>query len=554
MRLYELAGVLGIPNRELLGRVRTLGIAVNNHMSSLSDADVVAIRQSVGLRRDDGPRPPSPAQPAIFRRRASGDLFAPRMGNPLAPPAQEVLLSARVHLLHVLAAKAHALAGEAGEAAPLTLRELAYRCTELRDRHGNPQAVLVEYSPEESRHALAKIKDLDLVGDTSWQAGAIGAAVVDTLASLSAPLAGALQAGQLFQVVGTPTIVQGLNSGALALMTTADGMLGTVVSTSTNKIAGQARFATASLAPVLVPVIAWQVLHAIAGSAQLKQLNLRLDTLQRRVEQLHLRQDATVLGEVRHALRVLDDIEGEHMTTGVFSDAMLGRLALAERTIGSTVERNQLLVEVFRAQADRAKRLGSTAGAATTAALLHEQGSQVRHDMELLVAVCNADLRVERALLLHAMDRAPADLPRRLARVAERVEAYREVLEHLPSLSELGDHAARCVEDMGWWRRNVFARSVAKHAGSVGRLDLRDVAVGYVRATDDHAPSYVFWKDDNARLHVRALPGIQVAPDDRRILPSAGPGATTVVGDDAAASSDVADQRSSSGANTSGMI
>ena len=523
MRIYELAGVLGIPNKELLGRVRALGIAVNNHMSSLSDADVVAIRQSVGLRRDDGPR-------------------------------QKVLLSARVHLLHALAARAHALAGEAGEAAPLTLRELAYRCTELRDRHRNPQAVLLEYSPEESSHALAKIKGLDLVGDTSWQAGAISAAVVDTLASLSAPLAGALQAGRLFQVVGTPTIVQALNSGALALMTTADGMLGTVVSTSTNKIAGQARFATASLAPVLVPVIAWQVLHAIAGSAQLKQLNLRLDTLQRRVEQLHLRQDATVLGEVRHALRVLDDIEGEHMTTGVFSDAMLYRLALAEKTIGSTVERNQLLVEVFRAQADRAKRLGSKEGAATTAALLHEQGSQVRHDMELLVAVCNADLRVERALLLHAMDRAPADLPRRLARVAERVEAYREVLEHLPSLSELGDHAARCVEDMGWWRRNVFARSVAKHAGSVGRLDLRDVAVGDVRATDDHAPSYVFWKDDNARLHVRALPGIRVAPDDRRIFPSAGPGATTAVGDDAAASSDVADQRSCSGPNTSGMI
>ncbi|KAB2897235.1 MAG: hypothetical protein F9K40_13205, partial [Kofleriaceae bacterium] len=40
MRVYEIAKEVGIPNKELLAKIRALGLEVNNHMSSL-DADAV---------------------------------------------------------------------------------------------------------------------------------------------------------------------------------------------------------------------------------------------------------------------------------------------------------------------------------------------------------------------------------------------------------------------------------------------------------------------------------------------------------------------------------
>ncbi|MEM9493397.1 MAG: translation initiation factor IF-2 N-terminal domain-containing protein, partial [Myxococcota bacterium] len=35
MRVYELARELKLPNKELISRIRQLGLEVNNHMSSL---------------------------------------------------------------------------------------------------------------------------------------------------------------------------------------------------------------------------------------------------------------------------------------------------------------------------------------------------------------------------------------------------------------------------------------------------------------------------------------------------------------------------------------
>ena len=43
MRVYEIAKEVGIPNKELLAKIRALGLEVNNHMSSLNADDVARI-------------------------------------------------------------------------------------------------------------------------------------------------------------------------------------------------------------------------------------------------------------------------------------------------------------------------------------------------------------------------------------------------------------------------------------------------------------------------------------------------------------------------------
>jgi translation initiation factor IF-2 len=47
MRVYEIAKEVGIPNKELLAKIRSLGLEVNNHMSSLNADDVVRIKKSL---------------------------------------------------------------------------------------------------------------------------------------------------------------------------------------------------------------------------------------------------------------------------------------------------------------------------------------------------------------------------------------------------------------------------------------------------------------------------------------------------------------------------
>ena len=47
MRVYEIAKEVGIPNKELLAKIRSLGLEVNNHMSSLNADDVARIKKSL---------------------------------------------------------------------------------------------------------------------------------------------------------------------------------------------------------------------------------------------------------------------------------------------------------------------------------------------------------------------------------------------------------------------------------------------------------------------------------------------------------------------------
>src|SRR3954452_5797206 len=75
MRVYEIAKEVGIPNKDLIAKIRALGLEVNNHMSSLDADDVARIKRS--LEKEKGA--PAPQQTSklssgtVLRRRSSGD-------------------------------------------------------------------------------------------------------------------------------------------------------------------------------------------------------------------------------------------------------------------------------------------------------------------------------------------------------------------------------------------------------------------------------------------------------------------------------------------------
>ena len=377
---------------------------------------------------------------------------------------------------------------------------------EMTAPNGDGSAALVCYGRQQSRLIQQRFEKLQRTDTTAWHGGNLGTAIADQLTGASGLVASGLQAGQMFQVIGTPHLVEGLKIGTHALMQTAEGTLGTVVSSSSGRIAGPLRFAKASMAPVLAPVLAWQVLHGIAGTSQLRKINRRLDVIQRTLETIVARSEAGVLGEVLNAVRTLDDILEEHANTGTFTRDMEIRLALVEKTIGSNLERNRGLLDLFRSKASEVHCLGGKTGAVRATSLLQEEGGQAVHDMEMLFGLAAADLRVEEARMHLAMEHNPADLQRRLDKATAKINSYHDLLRNLPSVESLKSHAQACTQEMGWWQRKVFARGVGKEAAGLSSLKLHDAQLPDRSGESLTGSSYVFWKDEAGVTKIHMLP------------------------------------------------
>src|SRR5207237_6229438 len=92
MRVYEIAKEIGIPNKDLIAKIRALGLEVNNHMSSLDADDVARIKRSLEKEKHSVAQPQQTqrlSSGTVLRRRSSGDKTseAPPDGRPEdAPP------------------------------------------------------------------------------------------------------------------------------------------------------------------------------------------------------------------------------------------------------------------------------------------------------------------------------------------------------------------------------------------------------------------------------------------------------------------------------------
>ncbi len=94
MRVYEIAKEVGIPNKDLIAKIRALGLEVNNHMSSLDADDVARIKRSLEKEKA-GVSAPAQTQRlssgTVLRRRSAGDKAteapaAPAVEERAAPP------------------------------------------------------------------------------------------------------------------------------------------------------------------------------------------------------------------------------------------------------------------------------------------------------------------------------------------------------------------------------------------------------------------------------------------------------------------------------------
>src|SRR5262245_13095126 len=106
MRVYEIAKEVGIPNKDLIAKIRALGLEVNNHMSSLDADDVARIKRSLEKERQSVAQPQQTqklSHGTVLRRRSSGERPVEAQPEersteraPVAPPPSTPVVRRRV--------------------------------------------------------------------------------------------------------------------------------------------------------------------------------------------------------------------------------------------------------------------------------------------------------------------------------------------------------------------------------------------------------------------------------------------------------------------------
>ena len=85
--IYELAKDLGMPNKDLVNKIQSLGIDAKNHMSRLSEEDVERVRRALAKERQENTVQERVNDTVIRRRSKDGSMLRPQAQNATPPPA-----------------------------------------------------------------------------------------------------------------------------------------------------------------------------------------------------------------------------------------------------------------------------------------------------------------------------------------------------------------------------------------------------------------------------------------------------------------------------------
>jgi hypothetical protein len=364
---------------------------------------------------------------------------------------------------------------------------------------GVPSALLVAYSKPCTNNILER-----------WRArpqeepkGRVNSGLVDLVSRAIPAVAESLSKGNLFQIVGTPELLRGINAGTHALMQTSTGTLGTVVNTSSGQIAGQLRFAPSTkLAPTVGPFMAWSLLNAVAGTIQLQRIDTKLGLLFRQIEKMSYRNEAEVMGRIAVSLQILDELLDEYRCNGSLNSMAIGRLVAAEKEVGAVYERNKMLIEDFASRAVGILSLGGRGGAEQATRLVEEDGEAFLHDIKLLSALMIARNRVTQLQIYNDLAEQPAYVDSRLARAASRIETHKEILVKCTAVDALKMHAGQCALEMNWFQRNLFGRATARKAKEISSSGLIE---DLTAPTIDVTPGLCFWQESGGTVQARLV-------------------------------------------------
>lgn len=243
----------------------------------------------------------------------------------------------------------------------------------------------------------------------------------------------AATSGTLFMATANPATLMVIGNG-----------VGSAVM-GTGGIVAQAPFlpVAGALMPVAVPLLAFQALSTIMILQQFESINKKLENIEKTLNRVLQRNEATFIGEVISASTRLDSIEKEFAVANYFSQDMIIRLALVEDKVNPIFERYKYLYEAQ----DLDQKLTS------------EDLGRKQTDASMAIVLSILDMRIDILRTKLTLQENPGFMKGFAEILVEKVERYKKLwtdIENSPKrVAEVSQSMSQTVSEMNWWQKQM---------------------------------------------------------------------------------------------------
>ena len=290
---------------------------------------------------------------------------------------------------------------------------------------------IIDFGTELSRDLRLQIsKNILTHGEPFKSGGILGSACLPVLGA-SSTVASSLFAGNIFLATANPATLMKIGAGVGSAVMGSGG------------IVAQLPFiaASSSIIPVVAPVMFFMVVSSMMMSARFDQIQASLDQLGEAVRQLLKREIAGDYGILLSAMKRLEDISAEFNESRRFTDEMKIRLALVENDVNILHHKYDILLKT------------------PVESVLDADLSPI--DINLFIFSSLADIQIDGLRLKLALQDNPDDVRRSFSMLNSKIDRYGKLFGDLlenDSVKKYERELQHAVEEMRWWRKNVFAR------------------------------------------------------------------------------------------------
>ncbi|HOD10665.1 MAG TPA: hypothetical protein PKH91_07960, partial [Flavobacterium sp.] len=243
----------------------------------------------------------------------------------------------------------------------------------------------------------------------------------------------AATSGTLFMATANPATLMVIGNGVGSAVMGAGG------------IVAQAPFlpVAGALMPVAAPLLAFQALSTIMILQQFESINKKLVNIEKTLNRVLQRNEATFIGEVISASTRLESIEKEFAVANYFSQDMIIRLALVEDKVNPIFERYKYLYEAQ----DLDQRLTS------------EDLGFKQTDASMAIVLSILDMRIDILRTKLTLQENPGFMKGFAEILVEKVERYKKLwtdIENSPKrVAEVSQSMSQTVSEMNWWQKQM---------------------------------------------------------------------------------------------------
>ena len=243
----------------------------------------------------------------------------------------------------------------------------------------------------------------------------------------------AATSGTLFMATANPATLMAIGNG-----------VGSAVM-GTGGIIAQAPFipVAGALMPVVAPLLAFQALSAIMIIQQFNSLNERLMAVEKSINRVLQRNEATLIGEIFSTISRLRNLENEATITGRFTNDMMIRLALIENKVNPIFERYKYL---YNAQNYDEK-------------MTSEDLRYGQTDAYMAIVLSILDLRIDILRIKLSIQENPEFLKYLIESLSQKIEHDKLLwsdIENSPiKVEQVADSLKDAVSKMNTWQRHM---------------------------------------------------------------------------------------------------